>query len=531
MQLSNAFTKMFIEMKANFRFILLFLAIFNGIVSSEEYRRLFTTDKVYFGYKNRNVIKGLAKSTDIGEFSYPRMKDVNRFSNMKPRNRDESNLDGMTPKVKDKRDKKLMRANEDKRIRKTIDGFYKFIEGNKNREIYNNEIIKNKKPKRNKNLKPKIKSSSLSSFKHNRWLQQLGHKTNDKFKRRKANWKKSKAKHNRFEHPPLSSSNRENIDNDINDLTNPGIGSNVDTENDNYGIYIFAVAFVSPFLVFTILAILLCFIYFIVYLCKRRRYSITHSEMESHERRSTKSFSYEKKDDEEPLLKQDTSLHQSPESDIKSLISDKISIRSQSDRSKYSVKDLDDESEFHKSSTHSSISNRYAPNKDSSGGDDEEEKENVSLLTSSNETETETKIEMIELENENESGQDSPEHVFKDKENNSNGREENLKMKSFKKKKTKCLPCLANALNLDIEVEDIAELVDYADGELTNEDLIELEAMQYLEEEEDERTEEVKKKFTAHGLAGVFSKINAAMLELEAMDPNTECFNIKLNVG
>ncbi|XP_028659019.1 tigger transposable element-derived protein 1-like [Erpetoichthys calabaricus] len=84
---------------------------------------------------------------------------------------------------------------------------------------------------------------------------------------------------------------------------------------------------------------------------------------------------------------------------------------------------------------------------------------------------------------------------------------------------------LANALNLDVEVEDIAELVDYADGELTNEDLIELEAMQHLEEEEEERTEVVKKKFTVHGLAGVFSKINVAMLELEAMDPNTECFN------
>ncbi|XP_023230772.1 sphingomyelin phosphodiesterase 4-like [Centruroides sculpturatus] len=49
---------------------------------------------------------------------------------------------------------------------------------------------------------------------------------------------------------------------------------------------------------------------------------------------------------------------------------------------------------------------------------------------------------------------------------------------------------------VNVEVEDIAELVDYANGELTNEDLIELEVMQYLEEEEDERTEEVKKKFT-----------------------------------
>ncbi|GBM91255.1 hypothetical protein AVEN_251140-1 [Araneus ventricosus] len=42
---------------------------------------------------------------------------------------------------------------------------------------------------------------------------------------------------------------------------------------------------------------------------------------------------------------------------------------------------------------------------------------------------------------------------------------------------------LANVLNLGVEVEDIAELVDYADGELTD-----IEALQYLEQE---RTEEV----------------------------------------
>ena len=86
---------------------------------------------------------------------------------------------------------------------------------------------------------------------------------------------------------------------------------------------------------------------------------------------------------------------------------------------------------------------------------------------------------------------------------------------------------LANILNLDAEVEDIEELEEYAEGELTNEDLIELEAQQHLEEEEEkeeERMEEVQKKFTAKGLAGVFSKVNAALLELEGMDPNVERF-------
>ena len=58
--------------------------------------------------------------------------------------------------------------------------------------------------------------------------------------------------------------------------------------------------------------------------------------------------------------------------------------------------------------------------------------------------------------------------------------------------------------------------------ELTNEDLIELEAQQHLEQEEEEveRTEDIQKKFTVKGLANVFSKINADMLELEAMDPS-----------
>ena len=61
-------------------------------------------------------------------------------------------------------------------------------------------------------------------------------------------------------------------------------------------------------------------------------------------------------------------------------------------------------------------------------------------------------------------------------------------------------------LNLDVEVEDIEEFVEYVEGELTNEDLIELEAQQHLEEEEEEeeeeeRMEEVQKKFTVKGVS------------------------------
>lgn len=84
---------------------------------------------------------------------------------------------------------------------------------------------------------------------------------------------------------------------------------------------------------------------------------------------------------------------------------------------------------------------------------------------------------------------------------------------------------LAKVLNLEVEVEDIEELVQYREGELNTEDLIELEAQQNLaEEEENENMEEVPKKFTVKGLAGVFSKVNAAMLQLESMDPNVERF-------
>lgn len=67
-----------------------------------------------------------------------------------------------------------------------------------------------------------------------------------------------------------------------------------------------------------------------------------------------------------------------------------------------------------------------------------------------------------------------------------------------------------------MEANDVQELVEFVEGELTNEDLLELEQQQHSEEDEEQ------KKFTVKGLGGVFSKINEVMLELEAMDPNVE---------
>lgn len=78
----------------------------------------------------------------------------------------------------------------------------------------------------------------------------------------------------------------------------------------------------------------------------------------------------------------------------------------------------------------------------------------------------------------------------------------------------KTIVYLANVLNLDVEVEDTKEVVEYVDRELTNEDLIQVEVQQHIEEEE-ERMEEVQKVFTVKGLAGVFLKMNTVLSELE----------------
>ena len=84
---------------------------------------------------------------------------------------------------------------------------------------------------------------------------------------------------------------------------------------------------------------------------------------------------------------------------------------------------------------------------------------------------------------------------------------------------------LARGLMLEVEAEDVANLVNFVEGELTNEDLIELEEQLHLdelEEAEAEKRDEGQKKFSAKGLAKVFGKMNEMMLELEAMDPNVE---------
>ncbi|GFT66793.1 hypothetical protein NPIL_205781 [Nephila pilipes] len=88
----------------------------------------------------------------------------------------------------------------------------------------------------------------------------------------------------------------------------------------------------------------------------------------------------------------------------------------------------------------------------------------------------------------------------------------------------KQLRVLIAALKLDVEVKDIPELVNYADGELTKEDLIELEALQHLEKKRKEQNK-CKRSSRCIGLASVFSNINGSVLEQEDMDPNFERCN------
>ena len=60
-----------------------------------------------------------------------------------------------------------------------------------------------------------------------------------------------------------------------------------------------------------------------------------------------------------------------------------------------------------------------------------------------------------------------------------------------------------------MEPDDVKELVDYVEGELSNEDLVELEQRKIQKlENESEETNEVHKKFTRKSLESVFAKIN-----------------------
>ena len=85
------------------------------------------------------------------------------------------------------------------------------------------------------------------------------------------------------------------------------------------------------------------------------------------------------------------------------------------------------------------------------------------------------------------------------------------------------LVTLSKKLELDLQEDDFTELLAVQHKELTNEDLMELEAQRKDEErqEEEEVTEELK-RFTTQEMARGFSLCEEALLVFEAQDPNVE---------
>ena len=85
------------------------------------------------------------------------------------------------------------------------------------------------------------------------------------------------------------------------------------------------------------------------------------------------------------------------------------------------------------------------------------------------------------------------------------------------------LVTLSEKLELDLQEDDFMELLAVQHEELTNEDLMELEAQRKDEErqEEEEVTEELK-RFTMQEMARRFSLFEEALLVFEAQDQNVE---------
>uniref|UniRef100_A0AAQ5X1R0 HTH CENPB-type domain-containing protein n=1 Tax=Amphiprion ocellaris TaxID=80972 RepID=A0AAQ5X1R0_AMPOC len=81
---------------------------------------------------------------------------------------------------------------------------------------------------------------------------------------------------------------------------------------------------------------------------------------------------------------------------------------------------------------------------------------------------------------------------------------------------------LSEKLELDLEEEDFEELLESHGEELSNQDLMELEAQQRVEEEEEDETPVPMKKFETKLLAEGFSLIDKAIALFEQQDPNIE---------
>ena len=81
---------------------------------------------------------------------------------------------------------------------------------------------------------------------------------------------------------------------------------------------------------------------------------------------------------------------------------------------------------------------------------------------------------------------------------------------------------LNEKLGLDLQEDDFIELLAVQHEELTNEDLMELEAQRKDEERQEEEVTEEPKRFTMQEMARGFSLFKEALLVFEAQDPNVE---------
>jgi hypothetical protein len=81
---------------------------------------------------------------------------------------------------------------------------------------------------------------------------------------------------------------------------------------------------------------------------------------------------------------------------------------------------------------------------------------------------------------------------------------------------------LAEQLELEVDVADVEELIEFHGAELSTEDLMELEAVKVAEqtEAEDETVEEPQ-CFNTKEMTIAFRKIASAMARFEKMDPNS----------
>ncbi|XP_070600017.1 tigger transposable element-derived protein 1-like [Erythrolamprus reginae] len=92
---------------------------------------------------------------------------------------------------------------------------------------------------------------------------------------------------------------------------------------------------------------------------------------------------------------------------------------------------------------------------------------------------------------------------------------------------------LTKSLDLELEVKDVNILIAYTEGELSYEDLIELEKeLEAQKVREEEQAVDVElKTFTEEGLAGIFSGVKPILSDLGSVDPDEERFrNVNLEM-